>query len=293
MKEAAKLPIRAVRAVARRVRYIRSGKLRQIPLKWITNEFAFSFADDGWNYFRALVAEHDRKPKLRLEDSIFCHFFQQERVKSVRYLNDLLFLHQPERRDRGYQFALGTYPWGDHVGGGPWGHYFDQITGNSTRDLYGPRANLWYDPSDPHPLRLEWEQTLRTWNELRDGYHPLRAGHFPEVTLLVRRNGEYRAMRYNGQHRLAALSHLGRKRLMVLVPSARSINADLASWPSVSSLPKVVHNGEIIVREAEVDDWPYVKSEMCTREQALEIFNAFFDSNGRERIQALGLAPGY
>ena len=75
------------------------------------------------------------------------------------------------------------------------------------------------------------------------------------MTLLVRCNGEYRAMRYNGQHRLAVLSHLGRKRLMVLTPSARSINADSAFvGPSVSSLPKVVRNGEIIVREAEVDN---------------------------------------
>ena len=104
--------------------------------------------------------------------------------------------------------------------------------------MYGPRANVWYEPGDPSPLRLEWEKTRRLFNKLRGGYHPLRAAQLPTVTLLVRRNGEYRAMRYNGQHRLAALSHLGRKRLTVLVPSARALNAELASWPSRSSLPK-------------------------------------------------------
>jgi hypothetical protein len=293
MKAAANLPIRVARAAARRVGYLRTGTLRRVPLKWITNEFAFSFAGDGWNYFRALVAEHARKPQLHLEDSTFHRFFQHDRVKSVRYLNDLLFLHQSEKRDCGFQFALGTYPWGDHVGGGPWGHHFDRVTGNWTRDLYGPRANLWYEPADPDPVRMEWEHTLRTVDELRGGYHPLRTGQLPQVTLLIRRDGEYRAVRYNGQHRLAVLSHLGRKRLIVLVPSARTINADLASWPTVSLLPKVVHNSEIVVSEAEVNDWPYVKRGLCSREQALEIFHAFFDLNGRERIRALGLDPGY
>jgi hypothetical protein len=284
---------RAARAVARRVQYVRSGTLRRIPRKWITNEFAFSFADDGWNYFRALITECDQKPELRLEDSIFWRFFQDERVKSVRYLNDILFLHKPGQRDCGFQFALATYPWGDQVAGGPCGHHFDQITGNSTRDLYGHRANIWYKPGDPHPLRLEWEKTRELFDKLRDGYRPLRAGRLPEVTLLMRRDGAYRAMRYNGQHRIAILSHLGRSRLTVLVPSARTLNADLASWPGFSSLPKVVHKGEIFIRETEVNDWPYVKRGLCSREQALEIFHAFFDLNGRERIQALGLAPGY
>ena len=143
-----------VRAAARRGRYLRSGTLRRVPVKWITNEFAFSFAPEGWNYFRALAAERETQPHLNLEDSIFYRFFQHERVQSVRYLNDLLFLHQPQRRDSGFQFALGTYPWSDHVGGGPWGHHFDHATGHSTRDLYGRRANIWYSPAIL--LRCNW-----------------------------------------------------------------------------------------------------------------------------------------
>jgi hypothetical protein len=293
MSTAVQFPLRAARAVVRRAQYVRSGTLRIVPLRWITNEFAFSFAPEGWNYFRALVAEYQARPELQPEDSILYRFFQHERVQAVRYLNDLLFLHRPECRDSGFQFALGTYPWGDHVGGGPWGHHFDHTTGHSTRDLYGQRANVWYQPGDPFPLQLEWEQTIRALENLRKGYRPLRAGQLPEVTLLIRRSGEYRAVRYNGQHRLAVLSHLGRKRLTVLVPSARSINAELALWPSASSLPKVVAPDEIVVRETEVDNWQYVKRGLCSREQALEIFHAFFELNGRERIQHLGLPTIY
>lgn len=293
MTTTASLPVRAARAVARRARYIRSGTLKRIPTDLLTNEFAFSFAPRGWNYFRALVAEYEKNPNVRPENTTFFRFFRDERVKSVRYLNDLLFLHEPGKREQGFKFYLGTYPWGDHVGGGPWGHHFDRIEGNDTRDLYGHHANLWHEPGDKHALELEWQQTVRVCEQMRDGYRPLRNGQLPEVTLLVRRDGDYRAMRYNGQHRLAVLSHLGRKTVTVLVPSARSINAELATWPSASKLPKLVRDNEIVVRETDVDAWHYVKSGQCSREQALEIFTAFFELDGRERINHLSLPAGY
>ena len=94
-----------------------TGRLKRIPLKYITNEFAFSFAPDGWNYFRSLVAQYERDPNIGLENSTFFKFFQHERIKSVRFLNDLLFLHDPTKQSRNgkFKFYLGTYPWGDHV----------------------------------------------------------------------------------------------------------------------------------------------------------------------------------
>ena len=264
-------------------------------MELITNEFAFSFAPEGWNYFRALVAEYEKEPDIDLEDSTFFRFFQDERIKSVRYLNDVLFLHDPDKRSRsdGFKFYLGTYPWGDHVGGGPWGYYYDRFEGKTTRDLYGYRRNLWYQPGDRYPLEIEWNKMIQIYHSLRRGYCPLRCGDLPEVTLLVRRDGEMRAVRYNGQHRLSVLSHLGYKKITVLVPSANSISDSLATWPTLSTLPKVVYEREVVVREAEVEDWYYVKHGFCTAEQALDIFHAFFELNGRERIAYLGLPSAY
>lgn len=261
----------------------------------ITNEFAFSFAPNGWNYFRALVAEYERDRNIDLENTTFFRFFQDERVRSVRYLNDLLFLHDADRRARksGYRFYFGTYPWGDHVGGGPWGYHYDRIEGKTTRDLYGYRRNPWYQPEDRYPLEIEWNHTIQVYHSIKKGYHPLRYGYLPEITLLVRRDGDIRAVRYNGQHRLAVLSLLGYKKVTVLVPSAGSISDELASWPTTSTIPKVVYQGEVIVREEEVEEWYYVKYGYCTPEQALEIFHAFFDLNGRERVAHLGLPTVY
>jgi hypothetical protein len=261
----------------------------------ITNEFAFSFAPEGWNYFRALVAEYEQNPGMTLERSTFLRFFQHERVRSVRYLEDVLFLHDADRRSRDERcnFYLGTYPWGDQVGGGPWGRYYDRIEQQTTRDLYGYRRNPWYDPADRYPLENEWKHTIQLYKSIKSGYHPLKHGRLPQVTLLVRRNGDIRAIRYNGQHRFSILSQLGHRKVTVLVPSARSMSADAASFPSTSKLPKAVDRSEVVVRESEVDDWPYVRQGRCTREHALEIFHAFFDLNGRERLDHLGLPSVY
>ena len=48
-----------------------------------------------------------------------------------------------------------------------------------------------------------------------------------------------------------------------------------------------------MVEEANVAEWYYVKNGLCTARYALDIFHAFFDLNGRERIRSLGLPTVY
>ena len=244
----------------------------------VMDEYAFSLAPEGWHYLRALAAEYDRRPGVMLGDTTFFRFFQHERIRAVRYLNDLLFLHDPDRREREeFKFYLGTYPWGDFwtrysvVGGKPWGWHYDRVEGRDTRDLYGYRRNPWYEPGDPHSLRVEWDQTVRLLESLRSGYRPRWHGSFPEVVLLVRADGALRAIRCEGHHRLAVLGHLGHDTVTVVIPT--------------TSLA--------VVREADVDRWYYVKNGLCGRDGALAIFNAFFELDGRERIRYLGLDPVY
>jgi hypothetical protein len=287
--------VRALGHARASLRFLRSGSLKRLPVDLITNEFAFSFAAEGWHYLRALVAEYDRDSDIRLEDTIFWRFFQDERVRSVHYLNDVLYLHDPARQtgDGDFRFYLGTYPWGDHVSGGPWGIHFDRVEGARTRDIYGDSRNPWYDPGARPPLEIEWRETIRTFDSIRKGYRPWLHGSLPQVTLLVRRDGDFRAVRYNGQHRFARLAHLGRRKISVLVPSASSITAELASWPTASTAPKLVTERDVVVHENDVEKWYYVKRGLCSVEQALEIFDAFFELDGSERAAALGLPRGY
>jgi hypothetical protein len=252
-----------------------AGRLKRIPIKYVMDEYGFSLAPEGWHYFRALVAQYDQDPGIRLEDTTFYRFFQDERLKSVRYLNDLLFLHQPTKRwrEEGFKFYFGTYPWGDFwtrysvLGGKPWGHHYDAIEGKMTRDLYGYRRNPWYQPGDDYPLALEWDHTIQLYRRLKGGYYPRWYGSLPEVVLLLRRDGDMRAIRCEGHHRLSILSHLGHEQVTVSIPSS-----------SVG-----------VVHESEVEQWFYVKNGLCSPERALEIFDAFFELNGRERVEYLGL----
>jgi hypothetical protein len=140
-----------------------------------------------------------------------------------------------------------------------------------TRNIYGVGRNLWYDPGDESEMAVEWDLTIRLYHALQKGYQPLRHRSFPGVTLLVRKDGDMRAVMGDGHHRLAILSHFGRRKVTVRLPS----------------------NCISVVREQEIDQWYYVKRKQCTREHALEIFDAFFELNGRERIGYLGLPSVY
>ena len=253
-----------------------AGKVKRIPVDLFTCEYAFSLAPDGWHYFRSLITEYENDPSITLKNTTFYQFFQHKQIRSIRYLNDLLFLHDPEKRSRKdeYKFYFGTFPWGgrnrgyNSVGGRPWGYHYDRVEGKMTRDLHGYRRNPWYQPGDEHPLEREWKITIRLYHSLKKGYYPFKYETFlPSVELLLRRNGEMRAIRYEGHHRLMLLSHFGYENITVLIdPDSLGV-----------------------IREDEVEEWFYVKHGYCTPDQALEIFNAYFDLTGRERIEYLGL----
>jgi hypothetical protein len=240
-------------------------------MRIMTDEFAFALSPEGWNYYCDLLSEYQRDPGIALHRTRFFRFFQSELVRSVRYLNDLLYLHDSERRSRetDFKFYLGTWPWGGltiaqtFVGGTPFGWYYDQVEGKLTASLWGYGRNLWYRPGDPYTLEFEWNLMRKQYQSLKRGYYPLLRLSFPSVTLLVRSDGEKRGIIVDGHHRLAILRCLEYDQLTVEVVQ--------------------------VVEEAQVDGWYYVKRGDCTRKQALEIFNAFFVINGSERRGCLDL----
>jgi glycosyltransferase involved in cell wall biosynthesis len=250
----------------------------RIPTSLISDEYGFSLAPRGWHYLRSLLAEYERDPAQDPAEMVFFRFFTHERVQPVRFLDDVLFLHRPEEQEEdGFRFFFGTYPWGDwtasdaRVGGNPFGAHFDATQGRQTRDLYGYRRNPWYRLGDDYPLRIEWRRTVEIYRSLRDGYRPSLYGDLPSVVLLVRRDGDLRAVRYRGHHRLATLAHLGH---------------DVVTVALHSDSIKLVH-------ESEVERWYYVRHGLCSAERALRIFDAFFELDGSERLEFLGLPRSY
>jgi len=272
------------RGVRASIGLLRTARLRllerfvTIPTSIVTNAYAFSFADAGWHYYRELLAAYAQNADANMRETTFFRFFKHEEIRSVRFLDDLLFLHDPSKRQAGAtrSFYLGTYPWGEwgrdvEMGGYPFGHHYDKVEGMMTRDSEGYRRNPWYQPGDEHPLEIEWEQYIRVYKSVRRAYRPAWHGTYPQVVLLVRNDGEMRAVVDQGQHRVTSLSHLGHSQLVVVV----------------------MRDSMSIIRENDVDSWYFVRSGLCSRQRALLIFNAFFELNGRERINYLNLPTVY
>ncbi len=253
------------------LKMILQRRLIQLSMNQITDEFGFSLADDGWNSYYSLLKEFSNNPDISLEETTFFQFFNHPEINTIESLEDLLWIHQREEPSEltGFKFYLGTWPWGgitseeSEVGGTPFGWYYDQVEGKMTKELWEYGRNLWYQPDDRYTLEVEWNLTLEILRILQKGYHPLWHLSYPEVTLLVRQNGEKKALMGDGHHRLAVLSFLG--------------------------FEKVAVNVRQIVLETEVENWYYVKNGLCSREKALQIFHAFFNINGRERANYLGL----
>jgi hypothetical protein len=215
---------------------------------------------------------------VELEETTYFRFFRHERLRGVRFLDDMLFLHRTEQQEEDrFRFFFGTYPWGDwtasdaRVGGNPFGHHFDATHGHQTRDLYGYRRNPWYRIGDDYPLRIEWRRTVEIYQSLRDGYRPSLYGTFPSVVLLVRSDGAIRAVRHRGHHRLSTLAQLGHESVTVTLD------------------PDSIR----VVKESEVEQWYYVRHGLCPPDRALQIFYAFFELDGSERLEFLGLPRTY
>lgn len=250
--------------------YQLGGKLIRMPLNDLKDEFAFSFATGGWNYYNSIIEDWVRRNESgTVEQSTLWAFYKHDAIRSIRTLNDLLFFHDPEKQRGLPRFYLGTYPWGgitteDSLNGGiPFGHYYDSEEGKDTKLLWGSGRTFWYDPGDDYTLKTEWKYTLDVFEKLKKGYRPLRYVDYPSIALLIRRDGKRLGLNVDGHHRLAVLGAKGFNQVKVEVKET--------------------------VREDDIENWYYVKNGYCSKEHALTIFHAFYELDGSERFLQLGI----
>lgn len=252
----------AARLVGHHTNRLATGRLRRLPITAISDEFAFSFGASGWQPLRALLSE----PPQPFEETAYARFFSAPTTQRVGTLNDLLFLHDPDRGRCLPQLWLGTYPWGGLTAGDcagtPFGWAYDAATGADTAALWGRHRTPWYRPGDPSTMAIDVARTLELAASIEaSGYAPWRARGWPRVCLLERAGGERRALVIDGHHRLGVLAHLGARRVRVDV--------------------------DRVVRERDVERWPMVRDARCSADDARQIFHAFFDLDGRERFRAV------
>lgn len=230
----------------------RGAMVFEVPIDVCVNILGFSFAPDGWHFLIELLKEYDTNAALKPEESILFRYHQSYQPEGTFDMVKHLGLEVTFRP------PFGIYPWGN---------FRIRSDPNDIRpkDQYKSR---FCGPSDPSRLQGEFSRMIALYEQIKkEGYRPWRHD-FISGTVFRSRSGELRFVVIEGNHRLAILSHLG-------VKSAR-----------VSYLP----NYHQIIDEHDVDNWSYVRSGECTVEDALCYFNAFFELNGLERAQRMGLA---
>ncbi|NNE94547.1 MAG: glycosyltransferase family 2 protein [Acidimicrobiales bacterium] len=269
--KAVRMSRKATALASRHVRLLAEGKLRRVNISEVTDEFGFDLTKEGWNCYTSILREFDSNQTVAAADSEFGRFFTSDVVSNVGDLNDLLDLGFPDGDLRAVpRFWLGTYPWGGLVPepstdpaeplGPAFGWAHDLATGQDTSLRWGAGRTLWHTPNDRFTIANEWRITLDLYPRVRRRYSPLKARGFPTVVLLERADGCRRALIADGHHRLAILSHLGSRSVLVEVLKT--------------------------VREEDVAEWPAVRAGVCSEAEALAIFHRFFDVNGSERRTA-------
>lgn len=219
------------------------------------NSLAFSYSLSGWHYLTALLKEYTKNPRLKCQDSVLYRFHNCYQPVDV---SDLV------AHKHGIQFR-------PPVGVFPWGSFNLELSrkGGRPKDV---RRTRQFGPTDRELVEWEFANTIYLYRKLRrEGYRPwFHESGFVTGVFLQRNNGERRVVIVDGTHRCAILSFLGYDRVLMRYAPGY--------WRTLY--------------EKDVDDWYYVKRSLCSRDDALAYFNAYFELNGRERAEKLGLLEG-
>lgn len=231
---------------AKRIRYFVGNGFRLVSSPWLqstispglaTTIFGCSYGDNGWHHLRQTFNEYDANPAIPAEATTLWAFLHQFCPTSISTLAGVT-KEEP--------LPLFSYPWGSFnpegaVGKEPWSSRF-------------------CGPSTDSFIRDEFTRTIRLYNALRaEGYRPYRyPNSFIGGTWLVANNGDKRFVVMQGNHRMAALAHLGCSAIHV-----RRIR---------HALPFVL--------EKDLQKWPLVSAGRCSEVHARRVFRFFFDQTG-------------
>jgi hypothetical protein len=140
------------------------------------------------------------------------------------------------------------YPWGSFNEGSP--------VSKKNQEL-----SRFCGPSSDQFIEDEYKRIIFLYESLKsNGYTPKKYPHsYIGGTILKKNNGETRFVVMQGNHRTAIFSHLGYKSLEI----------------------RLIPNSLKFVYEKNLSEWVMVKNGMCSEEEAIKVFNLFFEQNGK------------
>lgn len=231
----------------------RGSQLMEIPIDICINALGFSYGGQGWHYLTALLKEYEGNNKLTPENSVLNKFHNLYQPESFFEL----IKHKGE--DIKFRPPIGIYPWASF-------YVKESKRGGKEKDL---KLTRFCGPSDFKLIKRDFNLAINVYKDIKKrGYRPwLNESGFVTGSFLMKENGERRFMVLDGNHRVAVLSVLGYESVTVRYADA--------CYPEI--------------KESDVNEWYYVKSGQCSKDDALAYFNAYFELNGLERARELGL----
>lgn len=280
-------PLRVGRRIAALARTAIRDRLVPVPVRLCMDVHAFGYGEPGWHPYRSLAEELHADPRRPLEETRFARFVHRLHVSTY---TDLMTFHDRALAARLPELPFGSYPWGTLE--------WDPVTIDPRRfhrraDWVLPRRDPWsalhapaggvvaerrpvelYDPptAGSQPLQIHARKVAAILRSVEgQGYRALLGKSYPVPTVAVLARGGSAEVRYLLQdrtHFLGVLAALGCTEAWVRIDARR--------FP--------------IVWEAEIDEWPWVRSGLLEREAARTLFRLYFRLDGRERARALGVA---
>lgn len=202
------------------------------------------FGEDGWHFLVETLRELNKNPNIPFKESILFQYHEQFCPTFIEEIFRTLELSKK------YKFE---YPWGNWKDKGPY---------DITKPFYLTR---YQGPSSEEFVKKQYDNIISLYQSMKtEGYRPLDYG-FIGGTFLHSENQERLFVVHQGNHRMAALTVLGVKKIRVV-----TIKGFLKS-----------------VSENEVDNWYYVKTGKWRRADALKLFRSYYTENGNHILSGL------
>ena len=215
----------------------------------------YSYTEDGWHYFSALIKEYLENPALTYEESILRKYYKKFQPKSWQECFCFDEEEQLQPISRGWPPL-------------PWEAAIKNNIGKSVIIENSINDNQHYGPNSDVFGRKEFERTINIYKKLeKEGYQPEsnRDGYIRGYYL--KKKNDYRFKVTAGQHRIAALGILSYENIKV----------------------RIQKNTERVVDIKNIKNWPNVCNGEYDVKLAIQIFEYYFNKNGREKAKKIGL----
>jgi len=219
----------------------------EVSIEECCNPYAMRFGGEGWHFLVETLRELENNQNIPLQETILYQYHKQYCPTVIGEI------FQSSELSKQYEFE---YPWGNWKNKGPYGRS-------------KPFSETRYQgPSSDDFIKKQYDNIVSIYESMKiEGYRPLEYG-FIGGTFLLSADQERLFVVHQGNHRMAALTALGVKKIKVV------------------TIKGFIKN----INEKQVDNWHYVKTGKWRKDDALKLFRSFYTENGNHIVSGINLS---